>query len=249
MAWLVYKHTSPSGKVYIGITSKSPEVRWQKGGTGYRNCPYFWRAIRKYGWENIQHEIVMSNLSEEEADNLEEYLVATLKSNLKPYGYNISKGGDGTRKGLHNSAEQNRKISDSHKKRVCCYNRDGEKVATFESVNAAADFVEGSFRVVSACCNGTKKSGYGYVWRFEGDAFDKYSIENKVGGVKGTPVVVHTLDGELIGIFKTAKLASQVLGVNATTISQICKQVRSQCNGFVFDYYTQEGSDEGNQSI
>ena len=26
--WIVYKHTSPSGKVYIGITSNSPEKRW-----------------------------------------------------------------------------------------------------------------------------------------------------------------------------------------------------------------------------
>lgn len=25
--WSVYKHTSPSGKVYIGITSKKPQVR------------------------------------------------------------------------------------------------------------------------------------------------------------------------------------------------------------------------------
>lgn len=26
--WSVYKHTSPSGKVYIGITSRDPTKRW-----------------------------------------------------------------------------------------------------------------------------------------------------------------------------------------------------------------------------
>lgn len=35
-SWLVYRHTSPSGKVYIGITSKSnPDYRWGRG-KGYK---------------------------------------------------------------------------------------------------------------------------------------------------------------------------------------------------------------------
>lgn len=34
--WKVYKHVSPSNKVYIGITSKSLEERF-KNGYGYLN--------------------------------------------------------------------------------------------------------------------------------------------------------------------------------------------------------------------
>lgn len=30
-AWIVYRHTSPSGKVYIGITSDLPKRRWGNG--------------------------------------------------------------------------------------------------------------------------------------------------------------------------------------------------------------------------
>lgn len=26
--WIVYEHISPSGKVYVGITSQNPKVRW-----------------------------------------------------------------------------------------------------------------------------------------------------------------------------------------------------------------------------
>ena len=48
MSWLVYKHISPSEKVYIGITQTSPETRWAKG-FGYRKCILFYRAILKYG--------------------------------------------------------------------------------------------------------------------------------------------------------------------------------------------------------
>lgn len=58
----VYKHTSPSGKVYIGITQQRPEYRWQ-GGLGYRHNEYFFRAILKYGWNNFAHEILQSGLN------------------------------------------------------------------------------------------------------------------------------------------------------------------------------------------
>ena len=33
--FIVYKHTSPNGKVYIGITKQNPKQRWGNG-SGYR---------------------------------------------------------------------------------------------------------------------------------------------------------------------------------------------------------------------
>lgn len=35
--YTVYKHISPSNKVYIGITSRKPELRWRKGNGYYNN--------------------------------------------------------------------------------------------------------------------------------------------------------------------------------------------------------------------
>lgn len=91
--YCVYRHTSPSGKVYIGITSKkNPEHRWNKG-KNYRNSVYFSKAIKKYGWENIKHEILFSNLKEECAKNLEISLIRHYK-NLG-ISYNITDGGEG----------------------------------------------------------------------------------------------------------------------------------------------------------
>lgn len=54
--WIVYEHISPSGKVYVGITSQNPKVRWQNGG-GYIHCKVFYRSILKYGWNNFQNLI------------------------------------------------------------------------------------------------------------------------------------------------------------------------------------------------
>jgi len=91
--YLVYKHISPSKKVYIGITSQKAKSRW-RSGKGYKHNVRFSRAIKKYGWSSFKHEIVASNLSKEEARQKEIELIAFFKSTNKKYGYNISPGGD-----------------------------------------------------------------------------------------------------------------------------------------------------------
>lgn len=93
--WCVYVHISPSNKYYVGITSQKPTNRW-RSGKGYRSNRYFSNAIEKYGWENIQHEVVASNLTETEAKNFEKILIQKLRANNAEFGYNITAGGDGT---------------------------------------------------------------------------------------------------------------------------------------------------------
>jgi len=104
----VYKHTSPSGKVYIGITGKKPEKRWQDGN-GYKNNPIFYNAIRKYGWDNFTHEIMMAKLSREQAVDMERFYIYFYNSNNREYGYNGTFGGDGT-SGFKHTEDAKRKI-------------------------------------------------------------------------------------------------------------------------------------------
>lgn len=47
------------------------------------------RAINKYGWENVQHEIVAFGLSKEQAERMEIDLIASEKANDPKYGYNV----------------------------------------------------------------------------------------------------------------------------------------------------------------
>ena len=93
MAYTVYKHTSPSGKVYIGVTSLRPEERWG-GGAGYVKNKHFNRAIKKYGWENIKHEILFDNLSKEDAFKIEIELIKEYRSSEREFGYNLGTGGE-----------------------------------------------------------------------------------------------------------------------------------------------------------
>lgn len=90
--YCVYKHTGPTGKVYIGITRRKPEKRW-KGGYGYVDNRYFYRAILKFGWENFKHDIIADGLSKEEAAEMERKLIAEYDSTNPDVGYNIEAGG------------------------------------------------------------------------------------------------------------------------------------------------------------
>lgn len=88
----VYIHTFPNGKKYVGVTSWKPELRWGANGCNYKN-PYMINAIKKYGWENIKHEIVAESLTVDEASNMEKALIQKYNSANRDHGYNISLGG------------------------------------------------------------------------------------------------------------------------------------------------------------
>lgn len=98
--YTVYRHISPSGKIYVGITCRKPEYRWNHG-RGYKEKDQllFYRAIKKYGWNKITHEILYSNLSEQDAKNIEISLIRQYKA--AGISYNITDGGDGFRGATH----------------------------------------------------------------------------------------------------------------------------------------------------
>lgn len=89
--FVVYKHTFPNGKAYVGITERDPLLRW-KNGNGYAGQLKIRNAILKYGWENVLHEILFSGLTKEEACEKEKQLIKEFDS--VENGYNVSTGGE-----------------------------------------------------------------------------------------------------------------------------------------------------------
>ena len=90
--WCLYKHTSPSGKVYIGI-AKDVKHRWRNNGSGYKGSNRIWYAIQKYGWDNFKHEIIMDGLTREEASEREKEYIALYNATDERFGYNLTSGG------------------------------------------------------------------------------------------------------------------------------------------------------------
>lgn len=88
----VYIHKFPNGKVYVGMTSMKPETRWKKG-KGYHGNQTLLNDLKKYSWNEIQHEIIFTTELKEEAELKEKETIAFYKSTDKEYGYNIQSGG------------------------------------------------------------------------------------------------------------------------------------------------------------
>lgn len=108
----VYMHITPSDKIYIGITSRNPVKRWGRNGYNYRSNKHFYNAILKYGWDNIEHVILLTDLSKEEAEKKEIELIKKYNATDSKCGYNHENGGNSI--GKH-SEETKAKISESHK--------------------------------------------------------------------------------------------------------------------------------------
>ena len=89
--YLVYVHTVPNGKKYVGITRQDKERRWLKGA-GYEHQPKFYKAIQEYGRRNILHEVIAENLTEQEARQMEKEYISKFGC-YDMNGYNTKSGG------------------------------------------------------------------------------------------------------------------------------------------------------------
>lgn len=190
--YVLYEHRNKvNGKRYIGITNNKTK-RWYGKGKHYDRCTCFWSAIRKYGWNNFEHNIIMDGLTLEEANKLEILFIAMLRTREKAFGYNIAEGGANapTMLGKHHSEETKRKMSEAqrgrkipeeqkrhhsehmkglmvgsknHKSRaVRCINT-GE---IFESQRIAAQ-VKGVLQPkIWKCCNGEATHTHGLRWEY-----------------------------------------------------------------------------------
>ena len=93
--YYIYKHTNKiNGKVYIGQTYQNPYRRQGNGLSQYRHNEHFISSIKKYGQDNFEHEILLSNLTEEEMKFQEDYYIEFYDARNPEKGYNINKGGE-----------------------------------------------------------------------------------------------------------------------------------------------------------
>ena len=80
-----------NGKKYVGQTNYTT-ARFSKHRTT-PGCTYFYNSIHLYGWENANVEILLVDLTLEEANRLETHYI-DISGTLAPDGYNLKRGGD-----------------------------------------------------------------------------------------------------------------------------------------------------------
>lgn len=247
--WCVYVHISPSNKYYVGITCQKPYERWGKNGKGYFNYgnDHFEKAINKYGWNNFQHEIIASHLTENEAKNFEKLLIKKLNSNNPNYGYNKTGGGDGflgvqrfgesnSFYGKHHTDETKRIISEALGRPVCQFDLELNFIAEYPSIKVAAEQNGIPRSMIYGCATHQVgyKTAYQYVWilKDELSTLDLDEIKKSLKHEKlPKPIVQFDLNYNFIKKFNSIGEASCQTGIPASNISYaISERVKTSHN-------------------
>lgn len=120
--YIVYKYTFPNNKVYIGRTKTDLNRRAGYNGYNYNLNTLVGRAIFKYGWDNVNKEILYTVETVEEADKLEKELIEVHNSTNFEFGYNMTRGGTGGWSTYYNrrplSEETKQKIGENSRKHL-----------------------------------------------------------------------------------------------------------------------------------
>lgn len=87
LTYKVYMHIFPNGKRYVGVCQYCKD-RWNSG-IGYFYNKEMYDAIKKYGWNNIEHKILFETPSSLDAYKIESMLIEEL--DLINNGYNTNK--------------------------------------------------------------------------------------------------------------------------------------------------------------
>lgn len=194
LKWSVYIHTTPDGRRYIGITSWPAEKRWANG-RGYEGC-HFYNAIIKYGWDNISHEVIATNLSGQDAKAKEIDLIAEYMTTNPLYGYNRTLGGEGVRENLSSAGFNPRTVlniknnihvlktrykilpipkrgSAKHKVHglskpvLQCDKSSGNVINEFHSAAEVTRELGISAATICRVCRGKRRTAGGYTWKFK----------------------------------------------------------------------------------
>ena len=159
--YYLYCHTNKiNGKKYIGISVQKPNHRW-KNGRGYKGCPKFKRAIEKYGWENFTHEILLTQLTHEEASEKEKEYIA--KYDTVNNGYNVLSGG------LDNSANGEKFFKT---RPINQYSLSKTLIKTWDSMSDIERELHIGHQSISNVCSKITHTAHGYIWRYQDDCGD-----------------------------------------------------------------------------
>lgn len=205
--YTVYMHIFPNGKRYVGITGQKLKDRWRVNGNGYRPQKLVYRAIQKYGWDNIEHIVIAENLSAFDAGELEKSIIAKYNTTDFRYGYNQSVGGENSPIGVKRSDETRKRLSQSHLGQKC-WNKgkhlSDETKEKLRNVNLGKILDESVKRKISTKNKGIKPSAL--------------AISNATKSC--SKAVIRICDN---AYFKSATIASSQTGVPLNTITRHCR--------------------------
>lgn len=89
-------------------------------------------------------------------------------------------------------------------RRICQYTKDGKLIMTYLSATVVEKQTGFRYQGVWLACTGKQLTFQGYIWRYEGDSFDKFPTRydySKRKKVKCRPIAKYSTNGTLIKIY------------------------------------------------
>lgn len=208
---LIYMRTSPSGKYYIGKTTRTEEIRWKEHSRKAFNpnepdyTNHLSAAIRKYGAENFSLTVLEENISDELLSEKEKYYIEKYEAQNPEKGYNCKTGG-----------ESETIYSDAFILDLWNSGKTIKDIKTENNMNY----------------NNLSRRLYGLGITKEEINHRAYSQNNK----KKKAVIQYDLFGNYIQTFNSIADAAREIGSNTTNISAVYKGRRNSCKNFIFRY-------------
>ena len=237
----VYELVFPNGKRYIGITMRKPECRWRKG-KGY-SSPKIKNAIEKYGWDNIEKNILYTGLTVEQASKKEQELIS--KYDAFRNGYNSSLGGDCAAYGMKHTQQTKDKISDFFRGRYVREKNPMYGVHSNHICNAEGELPEEIRKKISQ----KAKNRFAMPDSKDKERMQSYNIKK----MKKVTMICDNGIKEYDSIHDAAEELSSLIGVSkescCSMISSACKRVCGYIHGYVYIFSDTLTNDMINDAI
>lgn len=246
MGYIYIATNKVNGKQYIGLTKRSLKKRMlehirkainysdiKQYGLGFP----FYNAIRKYGQDNFDWEII-DEFPDVVLTFAEKKYIKMFNTKI-PNGYNSTDGGEGT-SGRFVSEKEIDKRKKSAKDRaisVVCLETGKE----YFSLNDAWKDTGINKTSIKKCCDGTLVSTHGTHWKYSNSNITLEQIESSRKRKLKKPNQIYIK--ELNKIFVSINEASKEIGCHPTTMLYALKR-NNVCKGYHCYYYSQQDSQE-----
>lgn len=218
--YYIYKATNKvNGKSYIGQTVNYRSRVWQHKRCYEKEDCKFHDAIKEFGFDNFEWQILETCESKEKAKILE-YKYIELYDSYRN-GYNENKGGVGG----HNA------------RAIVCLTLEGKFVKRYDSAGNAEKEDGFCNSDVLISCKSNSRTCKGYMFMFE-DEYEHLGAREyiKPNSKCRKKVVQCDLNGNLIARYDSVQEAAEKTAANRTTISGVLLKKYKSANGFIFVY-------------
>jgi group I intron endonuclease len=213
---VIYKITSPSGRVYVGKTKRLKIRIWEYRWRSKKRKSIIHDSIKGYGWEAHKLEVI-EEIADELLNEREVFWIKELNTfyldNEK--GMNMTRGGDGNVPSWKHNTERRKKQAQRFS---------GEGNPFYGKTHSE----ETKKRLAKVMSKRNKSKGI---------KIPEWAAEKGREAVRKA-VIMYNSDGEFLKEYISATQAAKDLGFSRSCINDVVRGKHTNTNGYVFRYKT-----------